>query len=58
MKPKEYEQNEDKIYAQLNSIGIPTDYEMQQEIKNGEVIHVHSYTRSNGTQVSGYYRKR
>ena len=58
MSSKEYAKNSDEINAQLRSIGILSNRDMEQEIKNGGVIYVHPYTRSDGTQVNGYFRSR
>ncbi len=53
----EYTKNESAINAQLNSIGIPTNDELEiKTIFNGGTVYVNSYTRSNGTKVRGYYR--
>ena len=35
---------------------LPSEMELKQRVNNGELIYVHNYTRSDGTQVSGYYR--
>jgi len=57
MSGDEFAQNEKEIMAQMNSIGIPTDGDMQREsLTGGGVVYVHPYTRSDGTQVRGYYR--
>ena len=55
----EYAQNEKAIHAQLNKIGIPTNGDLQREaMTGGGVVYVNSYTRSDGTEVKGYYRSR
>ena len=56
MSGKEYEEKEEEIDAQLRSVGIPSNRDMEQEVKSGDVIYVNSYTRSDGTQVQGYFR--
>lgn len=57
MTNEEYTKNEEAINAQLNSIGIPSNDELQAASKNGGgTIYVKSYTRSDGTKVRGYYR--
>ncbi len=53
----EYSDNEKAIMAQLNSIGIPFNMELQAAHVNGNgVVYVRPYTKSDGTQVRGYYR--
>ncbi len=57
MSNEEYTKNEKAINAQLNSIGIPSNAELQSATQNGNgVIYVKPYTRSDGTKVQGYYR--
>ncbi len=58
MTRKEYAKISEEIKAQMRSIGIPSNFDMGNEIKNGAVVYVHPYTRSDGTQVSGYFRSR
>ncbi len=59
MSTDEYTQNEKAINAQLNTIGIPTNVELESACQRGRgLIYVESYTRSDGTQVKGYYRSR
>ncbi len=59
MSTDEYTQNEKAINAQLNTIGIPTNVELESACQRGSgLIYVESYTRSDGTQVKGYYRAR
>ena len=59
MSSDEYAQNEKAIHAQLNKIGIPTNGDMQREaMTGGGVVYVNSYTRSDGTEVKGYYRSK
>lgn len=54
--------SEDKYVPQLleqfesNNKKLPSEMELKQRVNNGELIYVHNYTRSDGTQVSGYYR--
>lgn len=52
----EYLSNEPEIMAQLNSIGIPTENELETASFNGGTVYVRPYTRSDGTEVRGYYR--
>ena len=57
MSNDEYSQNEKAINAQLNSIGIPTNNELESKTTfNGGIVYVNSYTRNGGTKVKGYYR--
>ena len=60
MKPDEYNSKEKEIFAQMNSsIGIPRERELKHAATTGDgVIYVHSYTRSDGTEVKGYYRSK
>jgi len=32
--------------------------EAKEKVKSGELIYVESYTKQDGTKVSGYYRRR
>lgn len=52
----EYSANEPEIMAQLQSIGVPTENELHTASLRGGTIYVRPYTRSNGTEVRGYYR--
>ncbi|MBO8431198.1 hypothetical protein IAC76_07400 [Spirochaetes bacterium] len=57
MSSDEYTGNEPAIMAQLKSIGIP--YESDLELASthgGGLVYVRPYTRSDGTKVRGYYR--
>lgn len=53
MSGAEYSANEKAIMSQLNSIGIPTQNDLQ---RSGGTVYVKPYTRSDGTYVRGYYR--
>lgn len=37
--------------------GLPTKEDLDARCMTGELIYVENYTRSDGTKVSGYYRK-
>ena len=50
----EFTQREKEIQGQLNSIGIPTNNELQ----SSGAIYIAPYTRSDGVQVKGHYRSR
>lgn len=53
----EYSGNESAIMAQLNSIGIPYESDLELASMNGGgLIYVKPYTRSDGTEVRGYWR--
>ncbi len=57
MSNEEYTKNAQAINAQLKSIGIPTNGELESaSISGGGTIYVRPYTRSDGTEVRGYYR--
>ncbi len=50
---------EAEINAQMKSIGLPTDQELQTTSNNGGgTIYIAPYTRADGTKVQGYYRAR
>lgn len=52
-----YSNNESAIMAQLKLIGIPSDIELKTAHAHGNgVVYVRPYTKSDGTQVRGYYR--
>ena len=56
MSAEEYAQNEDAIMAQVKEIGVPTNAQMEETTRTGGAVYVRPYTRSDGTQVKGYYR--
>ena len=56
MSSDKYSGNEPAITAQLKKIGIPTDTELHSASLAGKTIYVKPYTRSDGTEVRGYYR--
>lgn len=56
MSGDEYTANEPAIMAQLQAIGIPTDNELETASLRGGTVYVRPYTRSDGTEVRGYYR--
>lgn len=51
----EYTRLEPEINAQLKSIGIPSNSDLQ---NINDLIYVAPYVRHDGTKVSGYFRKR
>ena len=61
MSLEEFVKHEKEIDAQTKAFNgtMPTNRDLQQEAQNGGgVIYVDSYTRSDGTEVRGYYRSR
>lgn len=58
MSLEEYTNNEKLIHAQLNSIGVPSNSDLQELTNCGNVIYVNEYVRSDGTFVKGYYRSK
>jgi len=58
MSNDEFEDSEEFINRQLKNYGIPRDIEAKERVKTGDLIYVDSYTRDNGTEVSGYYRRK
>ena len=51
---REYSDNEKDIMTQLKSSGIPTNNDLN---NNPNVVFVAPYTKADGTQVRGYYRR-
>ena len=58
MSTSEFSKNEKNIFKQLKNYGIPKTIEAEERIKRGDLIYVNSYTRDDGTEVSGYYRRK
>lgn len=61
MSSKEFAKNEKEIDSQIRAFNgtMPTNRELQNEtLSGGGVVYVKSYTRSDGSQVKGYYRSR
>lgn len=58
MSLEEYAKFEKEINAQLKSIGIPSNLELQELSNSGNLIYVNGYMRSDGTLVKGYYRSK
>ena len=57
MSSDEYTGNEPAIMAQLKSIGIPYESDLElASMHGGGLVYVRPYTRSDGTKVRGYYR--
>ncbi len=55
---EEYLQYEKYIDTQLKHYGIPRIFQAEHEVKAGNLIWVDSYTRDDGTEVNGYYRRK
>ena len=60
MSPEEFAHHEKEIDSQTTALKgtMPTNDDMKEESMTGGVIYVESYTRSDGTEVKGYYRSR
>jgi len=61
MNSSEFAKHEKEIDAQTRAFNgtMPTNGDLQQEaLTGGGVVYVNSYTRSDGTEVKGYYRSR
>ena len=61
MTPEEFAKHEKEIDAQTQAFNgtMPTNSDLQREaMTGGGVVYVNSYTRSDGTKVSGYYRSK
>lgn len=61
MSPEEFASHEKEIDAQIKAFNgtMPTSGDLHREVvSGGSVVYVNSYTRSDGTEVKGYYRSR
>lgn len=58
MSDDEYEKNVKAIIYQRKTIGVPTKEQAQKAVKNGGLVYVKGYSRSDGTDVKSYYRSR
>ena len=58
MSKEEYERNENFIEQQLKLGRIMPKAQAEEKVKSGDLIYVNSYTRDDGTEVSGYYRRK
>lgn len=54
----EFSKYENYIDNQLETYGVPRNYQAQQDVVNGVLIWVDRYKRYDGTEVSGYYRRK
>lgn len=58
MSNEEFSQNENFINQQLMAGNIMTEMQAKEQLKAGNLIWVNSYTRADGTEVNGYYRRK
>ncbi len=42
----------------MDGKGLPTIKNLNKRVSNNELIYVESYTKTDGTKVSGYYRRK
>lgn len=58
MSNEEFSQNENFINQQLMAGNIMTEMQAKEQLEAGNLILVNSYTRADGTEVKGYYRRK
>ncbi len=58
MSSEEYSRLENFIDQQVAAGKVMPEAQAQQQVQTGNLIYVNSYTRSDGTEVKGYYRSR
>mgnify|MGYP001161796941 FL=1 len=58
MSNEEFSQNENFINQQLMAGNIMTEMQAKEQLETGNLIWVSSYTRADGTEVKGYYRRK
>lgn len=58
MSNEEFSQNENFINQQLMAENIMTEMQAKEQLEAGNLIWVNSYTRADGTEVKGYYRRK
>lgn len=58
MSTDEFERLESFINQQVAAGKVMPDAQARQQVQTGNLIYVNSYTRSDGTEVKGYYRSR
>ena len=58
MSPDEYSRLENFINQQVEAGKVMPEVQAKHQVQAGNLIYVNSYTRSDGTQVKGYYRSR
>ncbi len=58
MKPDEFRRQQERILKDFTTGKIIRETDAKAKVKAGELIFVSSYTRSDGTKVSGYFRRK
>ena len=58
MTPNEYSRLENFINQQMAEGKVMPEVQAKQQVQSGNLIYVSSYTRSDGTEVKGYYRSK
>lgn len=58
MSQDEYSRLESFINQQVAAGKVMPEAQAKQQVQAGNLIYVNSYTRSDGTEVKGYYRSR
>jgi len=60
MNPIEQKKYKDIFWNQIidNNWKLPTQLELNTKVISGDLMYVRGYTRADGTQVSGYYRRK
>lgn len=58
MSTDEFQKHEKFINKNMKDNKIMTKKEADEAVKSGNLIYVNSYTRSDGTEVKGYYRRK
>ncbi|MBR1424814.1 DUF2974 domain-containing protein [bacterium] len=58
MSPDEYSRLENFINQQIAEGKVMPEAQAKQQVQTGDLIYVNSYTRSDGTEVKGYYRSK
>lgn len=55
MSPQEFSKNEKAIDHQMQTVGVPTNKDLQ---NSSDVVYVSAYKRADGTEVKAYYRSK
>ena len=58
MSAEEYSRLENFIDQQVAEGKVIPEAQAKQQVQTGNLIYVNSYTRSDGTEVKGYYRSK
>ena len=58
MKPDEFKRQQERILSDFTTGKVIREKEAKEKVQSGELIYVSSYTRSDGTKVSGYFRRK